>query len=154
MFFLDIIAESNQYGDILQEAFIDSYYNLTLKSMFTLKFINQLLEPHSLPYEKNKDSETEKTKHFNQAGYNITYLFKVDDDCYVNPEAVLTYTRVVRRHPNAIIGHVLGPGSPVTRPTTICDDYNTTTSNQYIYKVLFKNCKYDSNIPQNTASTA
>ena len=136
---LEILEESFQHGDILQEAFIDSYYNLTLKSMFTLKLVNKLTKPHLLPYQDTKKIEVNNTK--SVASYNITYLFKADDDCYVNPEAVLTYTRVIKGYPNAIVGHVLGPGSPVIRPTIICDDYNVTTSNEYIAKVSIKNCE-------------
>ena len=133
MVFLDIATESEEHGDILQEDFIDSYFNLTLKSMFTLKWVNQLISPLH-PY--NLTSNPNVT----YKGYNITYLFKVDDDCYVNPEAILSYCRIMKRYPNAIVGHVLGAGSPAIRPHVICDNYNASTSPQYITKVLFKSC--------------
>ena len=143
------MEESFEHGDILQESFIDSYYNLTLKSMFTLKLVNQLMyfsknnQSDSLPYEENTNKEnhrdiTSLPHHYD--GYNITYLFKVDDDCYVNPSALLTYTRVIKKFPSAIVGHVLGAGSPVIRPRKICDNYNASTSDQYIIKVTFINC--------------
>ena len=142
-FFLEILSESNKYGDILQEEFVDSYYNLTLKSMFTLKVVNQLMgSQHLQYYQGNNQYKTDGVRtNSEQDAYNITYLFKADDDCYVNPEAVLTYSRVIRRFPNAMVGHVLPADSPVLRPTIICDNYNSTTSNQYVIKVLFKNCK-------------
>ena len=109
--------------------------------MFTLKLVNQLMQPqHNLPYKIDQQNDTEAVTRNNQGGYNITYLFKVDDDCYLNPEAILTYSRVIKRSPNAIVGHVLGAGSPAIRPAAICDDYNATTSSQYITKVSFKNC--------------
>ena len=129
----EIAIESDKYGDILQEGFIDSYFNLTLKSMFTLKWVNQLtmpVQPHNLTSNPNVTYK----------GYNITYLFKVDDDCYVNPEAILSYCRIMKRYPNAIVGHVLGAGSPAIRPHVICDNYNASTSQQYITKVLIKSC--------------
>ena len=113
--------------------------------MFTLKLVNQLIH-HSksnqsdiLSYgrEENKDELNYKnTSSHEFDGYNITYLFKVDDDCYVNPSAVLTYTRVIKAFPNAIVGHVLGAGSPVIRPRKICDNYNASNSNPYIIKVI------------------
>merc|ERR1712223_2064415 len=61
----EILEESIEHGDILQESFIDSYYNLTLKSMFTLKLVNQLMnlsktsQSDILPYggEGNEDEE-------------------------------------------------------------------------------------------------
>lgn len=35
-----IVAESDMYGDIIQESFIDSYNNLTLKTIMMLKWVN------------------------------------------------------------------------------------------------------------------
>ena len=113
--------------------------------MFTLKLVNQLMnlsktnQSDILPYggEGNKDEEKYKNTSSHEFDrYNITYLFKVDDDCYVNPSAVLTYTRVIKAFPNAIVGHVLGAGSPVIRPRKICDNYNASNSNPYIIKVI------------------
>ena len=145
-YFLEILEESTEHGDILQESFIDSYYNLTLKSMFTLKLVNQLMnfsknqQSDILSFKRGQNEEvqnhTESSQNQNR-GYNITYVFKVDDDCYVNPSAILTYTRVIRAFPNAIVGHVLGAGSPVIRPRKICDNYNASTSDPYIIKVFF-----------------
>jgi len=33
--------ESQMFGDILQENFVDTYNNLTLKTMFMLKFLSK-----------------------------------------------------------------------------------------------------------------
>jgi beta-1,3-galactosyltransferase 1 len=56
--------ESDEFGDILQENFIDAYNNLTLKSMFMLKFVEGLI---SMAPEES-----------------VKFLLKVDDDCFVN----------------------------------------------------------------------
>lgn len=34
-----IVTESEQYGDVIQEGFLDSYNNLTLKSIMMLKWV-------------------------------------------------------------------------------------------------------------------
>ena len=62
--------------------------------MFTLKLVNQLLNLQNVPSGGSKSAQEENVQvHMSSklvADYNITYIFKVDDDCYVNPEAVLT----------------------------------------------------------------
>ena len=112
--------------------------------MFTLKLVNQLANLQNVPLGGTKSAQEANVQaHMSSklvVDYNITYIFKVDDDCYVNPEAVLTYSRVIKNYPNAIVGHVLGAGSPVIRAATICDGYNMTSTNQFITKVSFKNC--------------
>ncbi|XP_012546334.2 uncharacterized protein LOC101737726 [Bombyx mori] len=55
-----IDEEIDKYGDIIQEDFIDSYNNLTLKSIMMLKWINN----------KCKDK--------------VRYILKTDDDMYIN----------------------------------------------------------------------
>ena len=124
--------------------------------MFTLKVVNQLMGLHSFQYfEGKKQNETNNVRTMsNLDSYNISYLFKVDDDCYVNPEAVLTYSRVIRRFPNAMVGHVIPPDNPVLRPGIICDNYNSTTSNKYVIKVVFKNCKIGVNLQKTSSSFA
>ena len=57
-----------------QENFVDSYNNLTLKSMFMLKFANNQID--STPFG---------------------FLFKVDDDAFVNVKALVKYTSVMAR---------------------------------------------------------
>ena len=51
--------ESQQYGDIIQEDFIDSYKNLTYKGIMWLRWVSSYC-PHAL------------------------YVLKVDDDIFVN----------------------------------------------------------------------
>ncbi|XP_077298168.1 uncharacterized protein LOC143919635 isoform X2 [Arctopsyche grandis] len=55
-----IDEESALYGDIIQEGFIDSYNNLTLKSLMLLKWV------------------------ISNCGDNVRYIMKTDDDMYVN----------------------------------------------------------------------
>nr|XP_017104294.2 beta-1,3-galactosyltransferase 1-like [Drosophila bipectinata] len=52
--------EADHYNDIIQEDFLDTYYNLTLKSVLALKHVNN--------------------KCFNSSAY----FLKTDDDCFVN----------------------------------------------------------------------
>ncbi|KAH8383313.1 hypothetical protein KR009_007974, partial [Drosophila setifemur] len=48
------------YNDIIQEGFIDTYKNLTLKTMMAMKHVN------------------------NRCLYSTAYIFKTDDDAFVN----------------------------------------------------------------------
>ena len=54
-----IMIESELYGDILQEDFIDTYENLTLKTIMGLKWVSQNC-------------------------HNAKYVMKIDDDVYLN----------------------------------------------------------------------
>ncbi|XP_028173958.1 uncharacterized protein LOC114362691 [Ostrinia furnacalis] len=55
-----IDEEVERYGDVIQEGFIDSYNNLTLKSIMMLKWIT------------------------NQCNESVRYILKTDDDMYIN----------------------------------------------------------------------
>jgi beta-1,3-galactosyltransferase 1 len=57
-----------------QENFVDSYNNLTLKSMFMLKFATNL-----------------------QLSTPFGFLLKVDDDAFVNVRALVKYSSVLAR---------------------------------------------------------
>ncbi|EDW77212.1 uncharacterized protein Dwil_GK22248 [Drosophila willistoni] len=59
--------ESEQYNDIIQENFIDSYNNLTLKSIMALKHISQ------------------------SCGNSTAYFLKCDDDTFVNVPNLLHF---------------------------------------------------------------
>ena len=55
----NVTTESESYGDILQEGFIDTYANLTVKSLMLLKWFTK---------------ECDK----------VPYILKTDDDMYIN----------------------------------------------------------------------
>ena len=85
--------ESQKNSDLLQEDFLDSYANLTLKSMFMLKFALDFGAKHE-----------------------VKYVMKVDDDSYVHLPRLMSYISIMeKRCQNCIVGHVLGPNSPVIR---------------------------------------
>ncbi|XP_039747986.1 uncharacterized protein LOC120625116 isoform X2 [Pararge aegeria] len=61
-----IEEEVEKYGDVIQEGFVDSYNNLTLKSIMMLKWVT------------------------NNCNESVRYFLKTDDDVYVNvPNLVL-----------------------------------------------------------------
>nr|XP_034838713.1 uncharacterized protein LOC117994846 isoform X1 [Maniola hyperantus] len=61
-----IEQEVDKYGDVIQEGFMDSYNNLTLKSIMMLKWVT------------------------NNCNESVRYILKTDDDIYVNiPNLVL-----------------------------------------------------------------
>ena len=68
-----ITEESVLYQDVLQEDFVDTYMNLTLKSMFILKYANSIVM-------SNNDN--------NEANDKLEFVLKSDDNCYVNIEAL------------------------------------------------------------------
>ena len=85
--------ESRQHGDILQEGFVDTYQNLTLKSMFVLKFSVNFLQ------------------------YKTDWIMAIDDDSYVNIPQLLSFLNTVPNPRKDIIGKVY---SKVCNHTEIC----------------------------------
>ena len=61
----ELKQEHEQYGDILQDSFIDSYNNLTIKSIHVLKYFNSVC---------------------NQIGNK--FLLKTDDDSFIHLEGL------------------------------------------------------------------
>ena len=76
--------EQAEYGDILQESFKDSYNNLTIKSIFILKY-----------YVRVADNLGNK------------FLLKTDDDSFVHLEALwdLAKSRMSKKS-NNLIGYL------------------------------------------------
>lgn len=63
-----IRKENKKYGDLVQESFMDSYYNLTLKTVMGIKWVASYCS-------------------------NVKYALKVDDDVIVNPYSLLPYLK-------------------------------------------------------------
>ncbi|XP_073964711.1 uncharacterized protein isoform X2 [Choristoneura fumiferana] len=64
-----IEEEVQKYGDVIQEGFIDSYNNLTLKSIMMLKWVT------------------------NKCNESVRYILKTDDDTYINVPALMLNLR-------------------------------------------------------------
>jgi len=70
-----VMFESEQYGDIVQEDFLDTYHNLSHKGVTALKWI---------------------TNYCNQA----TFILKTDDDIFVNTYTLIRHLRNMERRGN------------------------------------------------------
>ena len=97
-----LLEESAKFDDILQADMVDHYNNLTLKSVFTLKFFLN-------------------TSNFDTTSVPPFYLMKVDNDVYLNvPQLVrLLEDKKLTRSPMFLVGHryiTLTP--PHTTPLT------------------------------------
>lgn len=86
----DIQEESSLYGDILQEGFVDSYANLSVKSLMLAKWFTQ-----------NCD--------------NVPYVLKTDDDVFVNVRNLLKFV-VDNRKPNLLTGTLQCGAVPIRDP--------------------------------------
>ncbi|XP_064115346.1 beta-1,3-galactosyltransferase 1-like isoform X2 [Macrobrachium nipponense] len=67
-----VVEESRTYGDVLQEDYVDSYMNLTIKSVMGLKWASVYCQ-------------------------QAKYFMKTDDDMYVNVPSLLTYLQEADR---------------------------------------------------------
>lgn len=65
---LKIEVENDRYQDIVQQKFVDNYYNNTLKTMMGIKWINRYCE-------------------------NSKYYMFIDDDFYLNPNQLIKYLK-------------------------------------------------------------
>ncbi|KAM8972716.1 beta-1,3-galactosyltransferase 5-like [Pelodytes ibericus] len=83
--------ESREFGDILQWDFNEGHHNLSLKERCFLEWIH-----HHVP--------------------QVEFIFKGDDDVYVNPEAVVQYIKEHASSPRTLHGN-LQPHSRVMRHT-------------------------------------
>ena len=86
-----VATEVEEHGDIIQEDFIDTYANLTLKSLALLRWTQEAF----------------------RNGGRWQYVLKTDDDVYVNMPALW---EVVRRNedPLLLLGSVICNSEPVT----------------------------------------
>ncbi|KAF7991794.1 hypothetical protein HCN44_010595 [Aphidius gifuensis] len=95
--------ESDKYGDIIQEPFIDSYYNLTIKVGMMLKWI------------KNNYPDTR-------------YILKADDDVYIDIPNLL---KNLSQHENSSELLLMGQLNTLSLPNR--DQYNKWYMPNYMY---------------------
>lgn len=74
--------ESNMYGDILQIEMIDTYYNLTVKGVGLINWLNSQCS-------------------------HVDFVFKVDDDVYVNVNNLAIAVKSADATASVLYGHVL-----------------------------------------------
>nr|CAH7729073.1 unnamed protein product [Callosobruchus chinensis] len=90
----DLQLESDQFGDIIQERFVDSYNNLTLKSIQMVKIATN----HCL---------------------NTTrYLLKIDDDMFVNVPRLVSLILAVNKTRNLLMGKLICGAKPIKNPSS------------------------------------
>ena len=80
-------SEADQYGDIVQEAFIDTYANLTVKSLMLLKWFTQHCD-------------------------NTQYVMKADDDMYINLVKLYELVRANKK-PQLLMGSLICNAIPI-----------------------------------------
>ncbi|RXN00638.1 Beta-1,3-galactosyltransferase 5 [Acipenser ruthenus] len=88
-----LAAEDRVYGDVLQRDFVDSYYNLTLKTLMGLQWVAQ-------------------------ACPGASYVFKTDSDVFVNIQRLLPLLLRRATHTHLYTGRVSLEGEPVRNPNS------------------------------------
>ena len=87
---VNVTHESDKFGDILQEDFIDNYSNLTVKSLMLLKW-------------------------YVQECSNVPYALKTDDDVYVNLRQLYKLVSANKK-PNLLTGSLICEAHPIRDP--------------------------------------
>ena len=82
--------EHEEYGDIIQESFIDTYSNLTVKSLMLLKW-------------------------FTQSCNRTQYVMKTDDDMYINLVKLYEFVQMNQK-PNLLLGSLICNAVPIKDP--------------------------------------
>jgi len=91
----DLVEEANIFGDILQESFVDTYANLTVKSVMLLKW-----------FTNNCDKS---------AKLRTEYVLKTDDDIYVHIPRLYDLVRKNRK-PDLLMGSLICNAVPIKDP--------------------------------------
>ena len=84
-----LVAENEKYGDIIQENFVDSYYNLSIKMVMGLKWASQYCP-------------------------GVRFILKADEDTFVNLPMLVDILRQPETPKDTIIGRIM-PESKVYR---------------------------------------
>lgn len=84
-----LVAENEKYGDIIQENFVDSYYNLSIKMVMGLKWASQYCP-------------------------GVSFILKADEDTFVNLPLLVDILRQPETPRDTIIGRIM-PESKVYR---------------------------------------
>jgi beta-1,3-galactosyltransferase 1 len=87
---VNVTREADEFGDILQEDFIDNYSNLTIKSLMLLKW-------------------------YTMSCSHVPYVLKTDDDVYINL-ANLYKLVTTNKKPNLLTGTLICGASPIRDP--------------------------------------
>lgn len=81
-----VFEEESLHGDLLQGTFVDNYYNLTLKTISLLRWVNATCD-------------------------RIKYVLKIDDDMFVNMQMMVDFCET-RLFPKAVIGKLARKWKP------------------------------------------
>ncbi|XP_077391382.1 UDP-GlcNAc:betaGal beta-1,3-N-acetylglucosaminyltransferase 7 [Festucalex cinctus] len=82
--------ENRIYGDILQWGFLDSFFNLTLKETHFLKWFHTYCQ-------------------------NVHYIFKGDDDVFVNVDNIFEFLDSTNHARNLFVGDVIFKAKPIRK---------------------------------------
>lgn len=110
-----IDEEVDKYGDVIQEGFIDSYNNLTLKSIMMLKWIT------------------------NKCNESVRYILKTDDDMYINvPNLVMDLKNRSKEYDDKVANGYKGKehlliGDLICGARPVLDSNNKWYSPRYMY---------------------
>lgn len=90
-----IFEEARMYNDVIQESFLDTYNNLTLKSVMMLKWINTncigkgketatIFEIYFFYSHAEHDSYSRNVYNQCKCLFTVKFIMKCDDDTFVN----------------------------------------------------------------------
>lgn len=85
-----VLQEESLHGDLLQGIFVDNYYNLTLKTISLLRWVNSTCD-------------------------RIKYVLKIDDDMFVNMQMMVDFCET-RSFPRSVIGKLARRWKPHRNP--------------------------------------
>lgn len=118
-----IDQESATYRDLIQYDFIDSYKNLTLKTVFTVRFFNEEVLNLRKPAKSWKNSPVNSLIHpqIESTSNEPRYMMKADDDIVINPANLMRWIEFLAKLENhsdrgIIMGKLYKTNLPVRDP--------------------------------------